>query len=217
LKNYSLIWFLIGLLTGPLLVSGQSENAIIRKGNRYYKQKQIDLSAQEYQKALEKAPGNPAASYNLGNAQFRKNSFDDAVKSYQMSADHAEDKGGQEKSLYNKGVSLIKQQKLPESIEAWENSLKLDPADAEARENLQKALLELKEKQPPPPKDQKNDQQKKPQQKNQEPQQPKPQPSKLTKQQAEQLLNALQQKEKDLQDKMNRNNNHQLNQPDKDW
>lgn len=191
---------------------GQKENGAIRKGNLYYKEKQIDQSKKEYQKAIELAPQNPTAQYNLGNAEFRKEEFEDAVKSYDESIHHNEDKNAQEKGMYNKGVALIKQKKLEESIASWKDALKIDPQDSEARENLQKALMELKMKQPPPPEKQK-DQKKQQQQK----EQPKPQPSKLSKQQVEQLLKALEQKEKDVQDKMNQNKTKSLSQPDKDW
>lgn len=53
------------------------------------------------------------------------------------------------KSFYNKGVILSQQKNLKESIEAYKNALRINPADKEARENLQKDLLELKKKQPP--------------------------------------------------------------------
>ena len=41
---------------------------------------------------------------------------------------------------------LTSQKKLEESIEAYKNALRYNPDDKEARENLQKALLELKKK-----------------------------------------------------------------------
>jgi Ca-activated chloride channel homolog len=202
----------------------QNENALIRKGNKLYKEKQFDQSQQQYQKAIEKSPGNPTSNYNLGNVQFRKNSFEDATKSYQTTIDHANDNTIKENASYNQGVALIKQKKLEESINAWKNSLKLDPNDIDARENLQKALQELKSKQPPPPpqkKDDKKDQDKKqdPQkdnkdQQNQQQQQPQ---SKLTKKQVDQLLKALQQRENEAQEKMNQNKAKSLSQPDKDW
>jgi Ca-activated chloride channel homolog len=202
----------------------QNENALIRKGNKLYKEKQFDQSQQQYQKAIEKAPDNPTSNYNLGNVQFRKNSFDDAAKSYQTTIDHTNDNSIKENASYNQGVALIKQKKLEESINAWKNALKLDPKDEDARENLQKALQELKSKQPPPPpqkKDDKKDQDKKqdPQkdnkdQQNQQQQQPQ---SKLTKKQVDQLLKALQQRENEAQEKMNQNKAKSLSQPDKDW
>jgi hypothetical protein len=39
----------------------------------------------------------------------------------------------QEKGFYNKGVAMIKQKKLQESIDAWKSALKLDASDADAR------------------------------------------------------------------------------------
>jgi len=200
----------------------QNENALIRKGNKLYKEKQFDQSQQQYQKAIEKAPDNPTSNYNLGNVQFRKNSFEDAAKSYQTTIDHANDNTIKENASYNQGVALIKQKKLEESISAWKNSLKLDPNDIDARENLQKALQELKSKQPPPPpqkKDDKKDQDKKqdPQKDNKDQQNQQQPQSKLTKKQVDQLLKALQQRENEAQEKMNQNKAKSLSQPDKDW
>jgi len=196
----------------PAFIQAQKVNSLIRNGNRLYKEKQFDQSISQYQKAVQAAPDNSAASYNLGNAQFRKNNFDDAVKSYDAGIEHSADKTIKEKGLYNKGVALIRQQKLDESIEAWKNSLLLDPADSDARENLEKALLEKKKQANP-----QQNQQKEQQQQEKQEEQPKPQPSKLSKQQVEQLLKALAQKEKEVQDKMNQNKAKSLSQPDKDW
>jgi Ca-activated chloride channel family protein len=193
----------------------QKENVLINQGNQLYKAKKFDESKQQYQKAVGVAPGNATANYNLGNAEFRKNSYDDASKSYNASVEHAPDKNIQEKGYYNKGVALVKQQKTEESIDAWKNALKIDPNDEDARENLEKALLEKKSKQP---KDQKNNQQQNKQKQNQQQQQQPQQPhSKLNKQQVEQLLKALQQRENDAQEKMNQNKSKSLSQPDKDW
>jgi len=196
-----------------LTASAQKENGAIRKGNLYYKEKQIDQSKKEYQKAVELAPQNPTAQYNLGNAQFRKDEYEDAVKSYDESIHHSSDKSASERGMYNKGVALIKQKKLEESIASWKDALKMAPEDVEARENLQKALMELKAKQPPPPEKQK-DQKKQPQEQKE---QPKPQQSKLSKKEVDQYLKNLEQREKDVQDKMNQNKTKSLSQPDKDW
>jgi Ca-activated chloride channel family protein len=212
----------LGLMT-TLSASAQSTNTLIRSGNRAYKKKQLDQSIKQYQAAVDKAPDNPMANYNLGNAQFRKDEFDAAARSYDASADHsAVDKPMKEKSLYNKGVAMARQKKLQESIDAWKAALKLDAADSDARENLEKALMEQKrqqqQNQQKKNQDQKKDQKEKKDQKNQDQQQePKPQPSRLNKQQVEQLLKALQQRENDLQNKLNQNKVHSLNQPDKDW
>lgn len=181
-----------------------------------YKQKNYEASEQEYNKALTENPKNATALYNNGNAQFRSNKMDNAVQSYDNTIDNSNDKAVREKSFYNKGVALAKQQKLQESIDAWKESLKIDPNDNEARENLQKALLELKKQQEQNKnKEKQNNKQQQQDQKKQE-QKPQQQQSKLTKQQVEQLLKALQQKEKEVQQKMQKGNSSPTK-PEKDW
>jgi Ca-activated chloride channel homolog len=213
-KNLLLtLCFIFLLMLNFSKIFAQKENALISKGNQFYKEKKFDQSQQQYQKAIEQSPANATANYNLGNAQFRKNNFDDASKSYNTTVEHSADKPIQAKGFYNKGVALIKQQKTDESIDAWKNALKIDPSDADARENLEKALLEKKAKQP---KDQKDDKQKQNNKQDQQ-QQPKPQHSKLTKQQVEQYLKNLQQRENEAQEKMNQNKVKSLSQPEKDW
>ncbi|HEY4335089.1 MAG TPA: VWA domain-containing protein [Puia sp.] len=213
------------IVGATLHAAAQPGNAQLRSGNRLYKKKQIDQSLRQYQSAVQQAPDNPTANYNLGNAQFRKNSYDEAGRSYDATIKNsANDKAMQEKGYYNKGVSMIKQKKLQESIDAWKQALKLDANDADARENLEKALIQMKQQQQQQQKNQ-NDQKKeqkdkkedKKDQDQQQQQQPKPQPSRLNKQQVEQLLKALEQKENDLQNKMKQNKVKAPNQPEKDW
>ena len=221
------LFFTTVLVTCACLPSqAQSPEARIRSGNRYYNDKKIDQAQKEYEEAARQAPGNPAANYNLGNAQFRKNSFGDAEKSYDASISNAPDSATREKGLYNKGVAMIRQKKLQESIDAWKKALRLDASDEDARDNLQKALMELKQQQQQQQKDQKDKKEQKDkkdpnQQKKQDPQKqqqpPKPQPSRLNKQQVDQFLKALQEKENEAQEKMNQNKVKSSAQPEKDW
>lgn len=223
MKNYLYLLILLSALCSKTL-HAQKENAAIRKGNRYYKEQKFDESQKQYQQALQQSPDNAAADYNLGNAQYRKNSFEEAARSFDDAAAHADNKDVKEKSFYNKGVASIKQKKLVESIAAWKDALKLNPSDDEARDNLEKALMEQKNKQQQKQKDNKKQEDKKQDNKKQEEkkqdqkqQEPQQQKSRLTKQQVEQLLKALQQKEKDVQEKMNQNKTRTLSQPEKDW
>jgi tetratricopeptide (TPR) repeat protein len=216
LKN--LILFVILILSNSLLF-GQQEKPLVRAGNKLYKEKQYDQSLEQYKKAITVSPANPLANYNMGNAQFRTNRLDEAVTSYDASISSSKKKPIREKGFYNKGVVYSKQQKLEESINAWKNALKLDPDDQEARENLQKALLEQKkqeqqkQKEDEKKKDKKD--QKKEQDKEKKQQEPKQQ-SNLTKKQVEQLLKALQQKEKEVNEKL-QSRNSSPSQQEKDW
>ena len=195
----------------------QNENALIRNGNKLYRQSSFGQSLNEYQHAVTLAPDNPVAQYNLGNAQFRSNKLDEALLSYDNTIATGA-KPVKEKAFYNKGVAFSKQQKLQESIDAWKNALKIDPADQEARENLQKALMEQKKQQQKDDKEDKKDEKKKDkkEQDKKQQQQPKQPQSRLNKKQVDQLLKALAQKEKEVQQKMQANNTSPSHQ-EKDW
>ncbi|MFT3937063.1 MAG: tetratricopeptide repeat protein [Chitinophagaceae bacterium] len=195
----------------------QKPEAAIHKGNELYKQKSYEASLQEYGKALVTDPKNATANYNSGNAQFKANKPEDAVKAYDNTIENSKEQPLREKAFYNKGVALSKQQKLQESIDAWKESLKLDANDNDARENLQKALMELKKQQQQKQNEDKDKKDKKQQdQKQKDEPKPQQQQSKLNKQQVEQLLKALEQKEKEIQQKMQKGN-PQPNKPEKDW
>lgn len=196
--------------------NAQKNNAAIHRGNELYRQKNYEASQQEYKKVLLTDAKNPTANYNNGNAQFRNNKAEDAVQSYDNSIDNSTDKTIKEKAFYNKGVALSKQQKLQESIDAWKESLKLDGNDNEARENLQKALMELKKQQQQQNQENKDKKDKKQDQKQKPEPKPQEQQSKLNKQQVEQLLKALEQKEKEIQQKMQKGS-PVPNKPEKDW
>ena len=75
---------------------------------------------------------------------------EDAVKLYDNAIASSTEKDFKEKGYYNKGVAFQKQNKLPECIDAYKNALKLDPNDEEARQNLQRALIQLKQQQKKP-------------------------------------------------------------------
>ncbi len=203
----AIVFISLMMLTAPF-VYAQKENRDLEQGNKLYKEQQFDKAAKAYEQVLVKAPKNAIASYNLGNTLYRKNNAADAEKMFDATIDNSEDKKIVSDAWYNKGVSMTQQKKLEESIEAYKQALRLNPADTPARENLVRALRELKKKQ-----QQEQDEKKK---KNEEQQKKKEQP-KMTKQQVQQLLQALQEQEKKLQQKMQKMKIPSPSQPEKDW
>jgi tetratricopeptide (TPR) repeat protein len=191
----------------PVLVTAQDENAAIREGNKQYKQGQFEQALPAYQKAVTQNPNNAIARYNLANARYRTGNLPEAEKSFDELIEKIPEKTYKEKGYYNKGVTLTKQKKLPESIEAYKDALKLDPADEDARFNLQKALLEQK-------KQNQGQEKKQPQQKQQQKQKPQ---NKLDKRKIEQYLKSLEQKEQEVQRKIQQNRSRSVTQPEKDW
>jgi Ca-activated chloride channel homolog len=211
MKKYFLIFNLV-LIAGATYA--QKQNTHIVAGNKLYREQKYDKALPQYMKALEAEANSPVATYNIGNTYFRTRRYEEAAKTFDNTIGNSVNNTMKQNGFYNKGVALSKQSKLEESIEAYKMAVKLNPADSNARINLQKALLELKKKNPPPPPE-KKEQKKQKQQQKKNPQQSPPQ-SKLTKKQVEQLLKALQQREQQVQQKMQQRN-RTAGQQEKDW
>jgi Ca-activated chloride channel family protein len=211
--------FIIYICTLPLSLFAQKENVVIKKGNEAYADNKFDEAATNYSKALEANKNSNKAALNLGNALYKEGKTEEAVKAYEEAVANSKSAIDKSKAWYNKGVVLQNNKKLPESIEAYKNALRQNPADEDARFNLQKAILkqqqeQQKNKDKKQNKQQQKDQQKPPQNKEE---QPKPQQSKMTKKEAEEKLKALLQQEKNLQDKLRRVGEASPNKPEKDW
>ncbi len=201
-----IIIILLSIIPGEVLLS-QQENKNIETGNNYYRQQQYDKAEAEYRKALQAAADNRIVKFNLANALIKQDKTDDANKILNELSAKENKADLRSKATYNQGVILTQQKKLEESIELYKETLRLNPDDKEARENLQKALLELKKKNPP----RKQDENKK--KKEQQKQQPKP---KITPREAQQQLKLLEQKEKEVQQRLQKNSKMGGSQP-KDW
>ncbi|HPG12964.1 MAG TPA: tetratricopeptide repeat protein [Chitinophagaceae bacterium] len=206
--NRSFFYMFILLLVAEYGFSQKNTSAIV-KGNEFYRKAEYDKAVVEY----EKVPANNAvfsmAQYNLANSLYKQGRNDEAIKVLSGLNETSLDKSLKGKIYYNKGAILSRQKKLEESIEAYKNALRQDPDDKEARENLQKSLLELKKK---------NQQQKKQENQNKKKQeQQKKQQSKLSPKQAEQRLQLLAQKEKEVQQRLQKQKSNSGGGQTKDW
>ena len=184
----------------------QTENKTIAEGNNYYRRQQYDKAQSAYEQALRNAPNNKIAKFNLANTLIKQNNQPDAEKFLSELNVNENDPDIRSKAIYNQGVIFTQQKKLEQSIESYKATLRVNPNDKEARENLQKALLELKKKNPPKKQEEKK-------KKEEQKQQPKP---KISPREAEQQLKLLEQKEKQVQERLQKNSRTGSSLP-KDW
>ena len=203
--------FLIAAIVGTLIATGQDTNQMIQSANEQYKKQEYEKAEAAYDKVLEKDGHNTIAKFNLANTYFRRSKKDDAAKAFDYLTSDGQAPELREKSYYNKGVVLSRQEKLEASIEAYKNALRLNSSDTLARENLQKAMFELKKKQPPP----KEDEPKK--KKQQEQKKQNQQQSKMNQKEAEDRLKMMEQKEKDVLQRMQSEKSKSGNTVAKDW
>jgi tetratricopeptide (TPR) repeat protein len=187
-----------------LAAFSQNANNLIAKGNEYYKKNDLKSAEAEYNKALQADAKNTSAQFNYANTLHKEGRFADAEKQYDETIKNTSDNAILSKAHNNKGLAQIKQHLLQEAIESFKQSLRYNAADDEVRDNLQKALNELKQQQNhPQPKDKKK-------------QEEKPKQNKLNKQQIDKELDRLREEEKHLQQQIQQDRVKQVN-PAKDW
>lgn len=222
---YTFSGLLLAILCLPEFAQAQRRvNNLIVEGNRYYNQGNWIGAGKAYKKALDLNPKDAAALFNNGNVLSKLKNYSAARNFYAAAANHTINKNLKQRAYYNKGVSEAKANQLDQAIGSFKKSLELDPNDRLARENLEKALKQLKT--PPQNKNNKNNQKNNPpkdnnhnqnkDKKNQNKQDPKSQPPESRKQKDdERLLNQLRDEENQLRN-MQRLKGKQQN-PDKDW
>ena len=203
----------VALLLVAVTASAQTDRQYIREGNKQFRVGQYDKAEVSYRKAVEKNPKNPQAAYNLGNALMAQKKDSSAVQQFEQATRIETNPLRKAAAYHNMGVICQTHKMYGEAIEAYKNALRLNPNDDETRYNLvlckkQKQKQDQNQQQNQNNKDdKKKDNQKKDDQKDQnkdkkddkQQQQQKPQ---MSKDNAEQLLNAAIQNEKMTQDKM---------------
>ena len=200
----------------------QNEKEVLKKGNEEYKKADYSAAAATYGEVVKKNDANSTAQYNLGNALYKSDKKEDALAAYEKAQSQMKDYGERSNALYNKGVVLQNDKKTEDCIAAYKNALKLNPNNEDARHNLQLALKKQQQEKQQQDQDKKDkddkdkDKNKKPDDKDND-KQPKPKPSNISQKDAAQKLDALMQKEKDLQDKLHKVNAASPDKPEKDW
>ena len=215
-KRYIGIFLLLGLVTS--VYAQKEERGLIRKGNRLYKDSVYVDAEVNYRKALEVNPQYTVSMFNLGNTLLQQNKVQEAMEQYVAASRVEKDKGNLAQIFHNMGVIFQSQKDYAKAVEAYKESLRNNPKDDETRYNLALAQKMLKDQQQNQQnqdqqqnqnQEQKQEEQKKDQQQdqNQDQQQQPPQnqqqdKNQMSKENAEQLLNSVMQDEKDVQDKV---------------
>lgn len=202
----------------------KAERDYIRKGNRLFNDSVFVDAEVNYRKALEVNPKSTVSMYNLGNTLSQQQKFQEAMEQYASASKIEKDKMKLAHIYHNMGVLLQAGKDYAKAVEAYKMSLRNNPTDHETRYNLalaQKMLKDQQQNQQNQDQNQDNkDQQKKQDQKQdqnqdkqqdqkkddkkdqQQPPKSEKQDNQMSKENAEQLLNSVMQDEKDVQDKV---------------
>jgi len=125
----------------------QNENTLIREGNKLYDEKKYPEAEIEYRKSLEVAPKSFKGNFNLADALYEQKNYEEASKMFNDIASQKTSKKVKAEAYHNLGNSLLDQQKIEESIEAYKNALRNNPNDKETKYNLEYAKQLLRKQQ----------------------------------------------------------------------
>ena len=136
------IVYLIFTLAVTLFVTTEAqaqkwpERSRVRRGNRAYERLDYDRAEERYREAQQLSDTCFEATFNLGDALYKQQRFDEAEKVFTaLAADSTRNDLDRAHSYYNLGNSLFQQKKYQEALAAYKRSLRLNPADLETKYN----------------------------------------------------------------------------------
>lgn len=140
------IVLLTGLLM-PFSLLAQKEKKHIYEGNKLYGNKNYIEAEKQYSTALTKNKDSYKAAFNLGDAYYQQGKYEEAAGQFQALTHKATSKDTLAKAYHNLGNSLLKAKKYQEAVDAYKQALKNDPKDEDTRYNLAYAQQYLKQQQ----------------------------------------------------------------------
>ena len=220
------------LLTLSLAVSAQEKDKSMPKANEEYSEKKFVEAEANYRISNSKFPKRTVAPFNLGNSIYKQNQNAEAKFAYAKAIENTKSRTQKHKIYHNLGNVFMNEKNYTNAVEAYKNALRNNPSDEETRYNYALAKKKLKENPPKDDKnkDKKDDkkdgekEKKDDKDKNKEDDKgkdkpadkgekkddkpndegkPKPMPGGISKQRLENLLEAVNNEEKKIQDKVN--------------
>ena len=225
------------------LSTSGAQDKYLAKANTEFEAKKYQDAEANYRISGSKNPKKSIASYNLGNAIYRINQPQEAALAYTKSIAETKLRPEKHQSYHNLGNVAMKVKDYTNAVNAYKQALVNNPADDETRYNYALAKKLLKEN-PPKKDDKKKDDKKKDDKKNDDkkdkdkkddkkegdkdkkdsdgkdpkPQQPKPEGGGISKQRLENLLDAVNNEEKKVQEKVFKNKQKTTpRKTEKDW
>lgn len=227
---YRILMYILTFLLSAGAAFAQPDRSEVRKGNRDFRKGDMKEAEIDYRKALVKDSSSVAANYNLANTLYKMGDMEQAAKVYDNIRETAPESEIAAGWYYNRGNVASERKDWQTAVDSYRQSLLLNPSDTDAKENYIYAKEMLKNRQDQQNQQNQQDQQDQQDQQNQQNQQDRnkddgdngqqnqsPQDRdgdedrdegrgnrepEITPQAAQQMLQAIQAKEKETQEKV---------------
>lgn len=220
MRLYRYMFLSLAAVLMSFAASAQADRTEVRRGNREFRKGQYREADVSYRKALLKDSLSVAANYNLANNLYRQENYDEAASTIARLDGIAEEHPGGRDIYFNAGDIAIAKKDWQGAVDALKKAILKDPGDLEAKENYIYARKMLENQQnggggqdqeqnqddnQAQNQDQDDNQNQNGNQDREQNQGQQPQESpKISERQAQQMLKAIQAKEQQTQDKVNR-------------
>ena len=124
------------LLVGTAQAGAQTDRNLIRQGNRAFKSQKWAVAETQYRKAISKNQKNPQAIYNLGCALMAQQKDSMAIQQFTNAAQLETNRLRRAASCHNMGVIMQNHREYAQAIEYYKMALRCNPQDNETRYNL---------------------------------------------------------------------------------
>ena len=217
------------LLSGASLFA-QEDKKDVRRGNKDYRKSNFKEAEIDYRKALLKDSTSFAATYDLANALYSQKDYEGAANTLEKLSKSAPESQYADRYYFNKGNVSLQKKDYKIAVDDFKQALLRDAGDLQAKESYiyAKKMLENQENggEGESNKDQQNqdqnqdqDQQPSDGQQDKQEGEGQAQQQQISVQQAQQILKAIQAKEKETQEKVEKAKaqNEKSRQKDKNW
>lgn len=117
------------------VMSAQPDRRYVRSGNRDFRKGDFKSAEIEYMKAVAKDSTSTAANYNLANTLYRQGNFEQAGKKYEALKETVSAPSQAAAVYYNSGNAASESKDWQAAVEAYRQSLLINPGDLDAKEN----------------------------------------------------------------------------------
>ncbi len=129
---------MVALLIMTTVISAQTSHKLLREGNSNYEKGEYATAEEMYRKSNQKE-NNLKSNYNLGNAIYQQERYEEAIDHYISATSKAASPEAESNAYYNLGNAYFKNQDIEESIKAYKQAISLNSNNEEAQYNLSMA------------------------------------------------------------------------------
>jgi tetratricopeptide (TPR) repeat protein len=235
------IFLLIILAT---LLSAASLNDA-RKANDAFRSGDYETAAELYRKAIEESPDDARLHFNLGSALAKMGESEASVQAFQTAKQLMSEPEAKARADYNAGTALSEAEMYDEALDFYRSAMRNNPGDPDAKHNYEMSVKKQQEQEQQQQQqdssenqDENQEEQEQDQQHNQDQQQNQdqqdsqsegepqdqeageqnvPRPDEISQEEAENILNALEQLEREILENRKKEAADPGSSNDKDW